>query len=100
MIYVFPYFSLISFLSLIEDVAFHDKLAQEIERWRAEPGPGDIAMGGATLAAEAAEWGLIDEYGLRLHPVLVGGATAWRTDPGGVRLRLPATTAARRLREA
>ena len=30
-------------------------LAQEIERWRAEPGPGDIAMGGATLAAEAAE---------------------------------------------
>lgn len=75
-------------------------LAQEIERWRAEPGPGDIAMGGATLAAEAAEWGLIDEYGLRVHPVLVGGAAAWRTEPGGARLRLPATTAARRLREA
>jgi dihydrofolate reductase len=50
-------------------------LAQEIERWRAEPGPGDIAMGGATLAAEAAELGLIDEYGLRVHPVLVGGGT-------------------------
>jgi dihydrofolate reductase len=29
-------------------------LAEEIERLRAEPGEGDIAIGGATLAAEAA----------------------------------------------
>jgi dihydrofolate reductase len=50
-------------------------LAEEIERWRAEPGEGDIALGGATLAAEAAELGLVDEYGLRIHPVLVGGGT-------------------------
>ncbi|MBV2365771.1 dihydrofolate reductase family protein [Streptomonospora nanhaiensis] len=32
-------------------------LAEEIERLRAEPGEGDIAIGGATLAAEAAELG-------------------------------------------
>jgi dihydrofolate reductase len=50
-------------------------LSEEIERWRTEPGEGDIALGGATLAAEAAELGLVDEYGLRLHPVLVGGGT-------------------------
>lgn len=50
-------------------------LAEEIERWRAEPGQGDIAIGGAVLAAEAAALGLIDEYGLRVHPVLVGGGT-------------------------
>ncbi len=50
-------------------------LAQEVERWRAEPGKGDIAIGGAALAAEAAELGLIDEYGLRVHPVIVGGGT-------------------------
>ncbi|MFE2103539.1 dihydrofolate reductase family protein, partial [Streptomyces sp. NPDC059468] len=37
-------------------------LAEEIERLRAEPGEGDIAIGGATLAAEAAASGLIDEY--------------------------------------
>ena len=48
-------------------------LAEEIERLRAEPGEGDIAIGGATLAAEAAGLGLIDEYRVRVHPVLVGG---------------------------
>ncbi|WP_030179949.1 dihydrofolate reductase family protein [Streptomyces violaceorubidus] len=50
-------------------------LAEEIEHWRAEPGDGDIALGGATLAAEAAESGLIDEYRATVHPVLVGGGT-------------------------
>jgi dihydrofolate reductase len=48
-------------------------LAEEIERLRAEPGEGDIAIGGATLAAEVAALGLIDEYRVRVHPVLVGG---------------------------
>jgi dihydrofolate reductase len=48
-------------------------LAEEIERLRAEPGKGDIAIGGATLAAEAAALGLIDEYQVVVHPVLVGG---------------------------
>jgi dihydrofolate reductase len=48
-------------------------LAEEIERLRAEPGEGDIAIGGATLAAEAAALGLIDEYRIRVYPVLVGG---------------------------
>jgi len=48
-------------------------LAEEIERLRAEPGQGEIAIGGATLAAEAAALGLIDEYRVMVHPVLVGG---------------------------
>ncbi|MFI7357946.1 dihydrofolate reductase family protein [Streptomyces avidinii] len=48
-------------------------LAEEIERLRAEPGDGDIAIGGATLAAEAAASDLIDEYQAIVHPVLVGG---------------------------
>jgi dihydrofolate reductase len=48
-------------------------VAEEIERLRAEPGEGDIAIGGATLAAEAAALGLIDEYRARVYPVLVGG---------------------------
>jgi dihydrofolate reductase len=48
-------------------------LAEEMERLRAEPGEGDIAIGGATLAAEAGALGLIDEYQLMVHPVLVGG---------------------------
>jgi dihydrofolate reductase len=48
-------------------------LAEEIELLRADPGEGDIAIGGATLAAEAAALGLIDEYQLMVYPVLVGG---------------------------
>ncbi|WP_371580150.1 dihydrofolate reductase family protein [Streptomyces sp. NBC_01314] len=48
-------------------------LAEEIERLRAEPGEGEIAIGGATLAVEAAEAGLIDEYQVMVYPVLVGG---------------------------
>jgi dihydrofolate reductase len=48
-------------------------LAEEIERLRAEPGQGDIAIGGATLAAEAAALGLIDQYRARVYPVLVAG---------------------------
>ena len=50
-----------------------DGLAQEIERLRSGPGEGEIAIGGATLAAEAAALGLIDEYRAMVHPVLVGG---------------------------
>ena len=48
-------------------------LADEIARLRAEPGDGVIAIGGATLAAEAAALDLIDEYRARVYPVLVGG---------------------------
>lgn len=50
-------------------------LAEVVDRLRAEPDDGDIAIGGATLAAHAAELGLIDEYTVRVHPVLVGGGT-------------------------
>jgi dihydrofolate reductase len=48
-------------------------LVDEIERLRGEPGDGDIGIGGATLAGEAAQLGLIDEFRAVVHPVLVGG---------------------------
>jgi dihydrofolate reductase len=58
-------------------------LAEEIERLRAESGEGDIAIGGATLAADAAALGLIDEYfaGRLLEEVGIGdafGAANWQ----------------------
>ncbi|MFB6849574.1 dihydrofolate reductase family protein [Streptomyces sp. NPDC056373] len=52
-------------------------LATEIERSRAEPAEDDIAIGGATLAAEAAASDLIDEYRTMVYPVLVGGGTPY-----------------------
>ncbi|MFJ4536836.1 dihydrofolate reductase family protein [Streptomyces tibetensis] len=48
-------------------------LAAEIERLRAEPVEGEVAIGGATLAAEAAASDLIDEYRTMVYPVLIGG---------------------------
>jgi dihydrofolate reductase len=48
-------------------------VAEEIERLRAERGEGDSAIGGASVAGEAAAVGLIDEYRARVYPVLVGG---------------------------
>lgn len=52
-------------------------LRDEIEHWRNEPGVGDVAIGGASLAAQAAAQGLIDEYRVRVYPVLVGGGTSY-----------------------
>ncbi|MEV7867780.1 dihydrofolate reductase family protein [Streptomyces sp. NPDC088124] len=52
-------------------------LAEEIERLRAEPGAGDIAIGGARLATQAAALDLIDEYRVRVYPVLVGGGISF-----------------------
>ena len=52
-------------------------LAEEIKRLRAEPGEGEIAIGGATLAAEAAALDLIDEYRAMVYPVLVGGGISY-----------------------
>jgi dihydrofolate reductase len=52
-------------------------LAEEVARLRAEQAPGDIAIGGAGLASQAAERGLIDEYRPKVYPVLVGGGTSY-----------------------
>ncbi|WP_007025633.1 dihydrofolate reductase family protein [Saccharomonospora iraqiensis] len=70
----------------------------EITRLRAGNG-GPMTIGGATLAGAAMRAGLIDEYAVVTHPVLVGGGTPFftaldsrvnlnltqtRTFPGGV----------------
>jgi dihydrofolate reductase len=62
-------------------------LVEEIERLRAEPGGGDIGIGGATLAGEAAQLGLIDEFQIRVCPVLLGGGIPF-LPRGGRRLDL------------
>jgi len=43
-----------------------------IERLKREPG-GDMFLGGADLAAAFARYGLVDEYRLYVHPVVLGG---------------------------
>jgi dihydrofolate reductase len=48
--------------------------AEELDRLR-EQGGGDVAVGGAGLAATFARLGLIDEYQLFVNPVVLGGGT-------------------------
>ena len=50
----------------------------EITRLRTEDG-GPMDVAGATLAAAAMRAGLIDEYALVTHPVLLGGGTPFFT---------------------
>lgn len=47
---------------------------------------GDVSVGGPGLAASAIRAGLVDEYQLFTHPVLVGGGTA--VFPADIRSRL------------
>ena len=53
-------------------------LLREITRLKAGDG-GPMDVGGATLAAAVMRAGLIDEYAIVTHPVLVGGGTPFFT---------------------
>jgi dihydrofolate reductase len=50
---------------------------------------GDVEVGGANLAAQFIERGLVDEYRVMVHPVAIGGGTPFW--PAGKRLNLRAT---------
>ena len=49
-------------------------VAEELARVRREY-DGDIEVGGATLAASFIRRGLVDEFGLVIHPVILGAGT-------------------------
>ncbi|MFI9488600.1 dihydrofolate reductase family protein [Promicromonospora sp. NPDC052451] len=91
------------FSSTLTEVGWNARLVSgdavaEIARLKAEDG-GPMTIGGATLAGAAVRAGLVDEYVLAVHPVLLGGGqrfftpldgrtdlrlTETRTFPGGV----------------
>ena len=48
-----------------------DVIAEDVTRLKAQPG-GDLALGGADLAAAFMRDDLIDEYRIYVHPVLIG----------------------------
>jgi dihydrofolate reductase len=67
------------FSSTLEEVGWNSRLvrgdaAAEVERLKAEPG-GDMEVGGPTLASTLIERGLVDEFRLVVHPVVLGGGT-------------------------
>jgi dihydrofolate reductase len=69
----------IVFSTTLESVVGNARLvrgdvAAEVAKLKAAPGK-DLAVGGAGLAASLARLGLIDEYGLFVSPVVLGGGT-------------------------
>ncbi len=53
---------------------------------------GDLDVGGADLAGQFVRRGLVDEYQLMIHPVVLGAGTAfWPMLDGPLRLRLTET---------
>jgi len=65
---------------------------EEVLALKSEPG-GDLALGGANLAATFRRLGLIDEYSIYVHPVLVGAGTRLLTDGEAADLSLLETQA-------
>lgn len=67
------------FSSSLDAVEHHSRLvrgepAEELARIRTEF-PGDLDIGGATLAGSFIERGLVDEFRLVVHPVVLGAGT-------------------------
>jgi len=51
-------------------------VAEEIRKLKAQPGL-DMSVGGPNLASSLMRFGLIDEFGLYIHPVIVGGGKSF-----------------------
>jgi dihydrofolate reductase len=68
-----------------------DVVVEEIMALKAQPG-GDLALGGADLAATFMQHDLIDEYRLYIHPVLIGrGRPLFQASDAKISLRLAET---------
>jgi dihydrofolate reductase len=55
-------------------VVMRDVVVDDVLELKAQPG-GDLALGGAKLADSFRRLGLIDEYWIYVHPVLIGAGT-------------------------
>lgn len=49
-----------------------ENIAEEVNRLKAQPGK-DMSVGGAGIASTFMRLGLIDEYRLYIHPIILGG---------------------------
>jgi dihydrofolate reductase len=68
------------------------RLADEIARLKAQPGKILLAHGGAGFAQGLVQFGLVDEYWLLVHPVVLGrGLPLFGTLAKPLKLRLVST---------
>jgi dihydrofolate reductase len=59
----------------------HDDLRAEVTALKAQPGADLLLTGGANLAAALTELGLVDEYHIAVHPVVLGGGRKLFAEP-------------------
>lgn len=70
-----------------------DRVAETLTELKRTPGKPIVAWAGAGLVSTLAQFGLVDEYRLIVHPVLLGGGTPlFQGIEGRRRLRLTRTT--------
>jgi dihydrofolate reductase len=55
---------------------FHDINPDDVKKWKAEDGKDMLIYGSASIVQQLTNLGLIDEYQILVHPVLVGGGKA------------------------
>jgi dihydrofolate reductase len=67
-----------------------DDAAAFVRALKEQPGKGICLMGGGELARSLLDAGLVDEVGLNIHPVLLGGGVPMFAAPG-TRVRLELT---------
>jgi dihydrofolate reductase len=63
--------AMVEFAKIWRDTVVRDVVADDVLELKAQPG-GDLALGGADLADTFRRLGLIDEYWIYVHPVLIG----------------------------
>ena len=59
----------------VEGELIGEDAAEFVRRIKGEPGGGILVMGGGEIGSALIEAGLVDEVGLSIHPVLLGGGT-------------------------
>ena len=77
----------------LAEAGWNSRIVREVVpaevRAMADAAPGDLALGGARLAAAFRREGLVDEYRLYVHPVVLGeGTPLFDPAEGSVRLAL------------
>jgi dihydrofolate reductase len=83
----------IVFSNTLERVEWNSRLvrgniAEEVARLKEQPGK-DMSVSGAGIAATFMQLGLIDEYRLYIHPVILGsGKPMFQQQPGRINIKL------------
>jgi dihydrofolate reductase len=71
-----------------------DDIAGAVRRMKSEPGPGMVILGSSSIVAQLTQAGLIDEYQIVVHPVVLGqGKTMFAGITTRLSLRLTKTRA-------